>query len=54
MDTVIIILSVLAAIILLGCIFMAAVVIYINRVYNDLENLRHLEDDDDEENKDVL
>lgn len=54
MNTAILILSILAAIILLGCIFMAIVVININRIYDELENLRHLDEDDDEENKDVL
>ena len=46
MDTAIIILSILAAIILLGCIFMVIVVKYIDGIYKELENLRHLDDEE--------
>ncbi len=51
METVIIILSILAGIILLGCIFMVIVVKYIDGIYKELENLKHLDDKetDDEE-----
>ena len=51
METAIIILSILAGIILLGCIFMVIVVKYIDGIYKELENLRHLDDEetDDEE-----
>lgn len=51
MTTALIILSILAGIILLGCIFIAIVVSYIDKMHKELEDLTDLEKEDEDDKR---